>query len=215
MFLCISHLKHPHDPRCIKQDISLTFSTLFPPHLLLCSPHPEPAAVLHSSTQSSDRPCHADPPHLSAPLPVCFPAPQQEAAAEHGPQNGAQSRGSVASPDTSPEAPGAGEEVAAKPVHQHDPTSSRISTTIGGGVCNTNSFVPTYSKENLSLFTVPKVTFDHSPRAKKPFLACFLPRALAALHLLLAFIQSFSLHTSSTSIFQSLCCSATNHSLPS
>lgn len=65
------------------------------------------------------------------------------------------------------------------------PTSSRTSTIVGGGVCNTNSFVPTHSKENISLFTLSKVTSDHSPPAKKLFLACFLPKSLAAQHLYL------------------------------
>lgn len=60
---------------------------------------------------------------LPAPFHARFPAPQQETAAEHGPQNGAQSRGTLASP-------GAGEEGAA--MLQYSPTwaaSYRTSTT--------------------------------------------------------------------------------------
>lgn len=122
----------------------------------------------------------------SAPFPGCLPAPQQEASAEQGPQNGALSWGTLTSPwnKLHPEAPGAGEEGATRPVHQHGQLLPGTTTALGGG--NTNSFVPKHSRTPLC--SVPEVTFDHSPPAKKLFLACFLPRVLAALHLLRALV---------------------------
>lgn len=39
-----------------------------------------------------------------------------------------------------------------------------------------------HNQQDISLFTVPKITFSHSPPDNKLFLACFLPKALVALH---------------------------------
>lgn len=146
-----------------------------------------------------------------AALPGCILAPQQAAAAAgHRSQHGAQSRGVPApsrhklqSPSNLHPAPKPlkQEREAATPVHHHGQLSPGTSTSVGGCVCSTNGPVPTHNKD-ISLFTVLEVSFNQSfsPCQETLFLACCLPKALAALclllctHLLIIFTSCFIHH---------------------